>query len=139
MDALTFFVASNHLKVRLTRLALHPDLWINRTEDKLALEMKGLKANMLKVAKRIESLNAKAVRFDEIGGKLEGDMDAIIAQAENHAEDLSFATQVLGNSTSGEKPSSDSGTGQTATSTGEASTDQVTTEPQRLTTNGVQA
>jgi len=27
MDRLTFFVASNHLKVRLQRLALHPDLW----------------------------------------------------------------------------------------------------------------
>ncbi|QOG20459.1 hypothetical protein [Bradyrhizobium sp. SEMIA] len=27
MDRLTFFVASNHLKVRLQRLSLHPDLW----------------------------------------------------------------------------------------------------------------
>jgi hypothetical protein len=128
MDPLTFFVASNHLKVRLQRLALYPDLWIHPTEDTVALEIKGLKTSMLKVAQRIESLNAKAARFDEVGSKLEADMDSIIEQAEEHAEDLSFAAQVLGNSTSG--GSSD-----------ENKTD-TKTEPspeQRLTVNGVQA
>lgn len=66
----------------------------------MALEIKGLKANMLKVRARVESLNAKAIAFDDLGAKLESDMDAITEQVSAHIDDLGFASSVLGNSTS---------------------------------------
>jgi hypothetical protein len=65
----------------------------------MTLEIKGLKANMLKVGKRIESINALAAGFDEQGAALEQGLKDITAQVAGHAEDLNFAATVLGNST----------------------------------------
>lgn len=70
-----------------------------RKGDEVALEIKGLKANMLKVAKRIESLNNLATDFDAAGGELEQGLKDIKAQVEAHGDDLKFAATVLGNST----------------------------------------
>jgi hypothetical protein len=95
---------------RIERLWLHIiayRLWrhnqrshqLRNLEDYVALEIKGLKSNMLKVAQRIERLNTKAAAFDEIGGSLEQGLDDITAQAKAHHEDLAFAATVLGNST----------------------------------------
>ena len=66
----------------------------------MPLEIKGLKTNMLKVAQRIERLNAKAVAFDEIGAGVEQGLDDITAQVKGHGEDMTFAATILGNSTS---------------------------------------
>jgi hypothetical protein len=72
---------------------------------RMPLEIKGLKANMLKVAQRIERLNAKAVAFDDLGGNLEQGLDDITAQVKAHGEDMAFAATVLGNgSGESEKP-----------------------------------
>jgi hypothetical protein len=65
----------------------------------MALEIKGLKGNMLKVQQRIERLNQKAVAFDALGGSLEQGLDDITAQVKAHQEDMTFAATVLGNST----------------------------------------
>jgi hypothetical protein len=74
---------------------------LRNLEDYVALEIKGLKSNMLKVAQRIERLNTKAAAaFDEIGGTLEQGLDDITAQAKaHHEDDLAFAATVLENST----------------------------------------
>lgn len=66
----------------------------------MPLEIKGLKASMLKVAQRIERINAKAQAFDAIGADLEQGLDDITAQVKSHGEDMEFAATVLGNSTS---------------------------------------
>ena len=66
----------------------------------MPLEIKGLKANMQKVALRIARLNAKAVAFDEVGAAVEQGLDDITAQVKSHGDDMSFAATVLGNSTS---------------------------------------
>jgi hypothetical protein len=72
----------------------------------MTLEIKGLKANMMKVQQRIERLNAKAVAFDELGASVEQGLDDITAQVKSHGEDMTFAATVLGNSAT---PSGQSG------------------------------
>lgn len=67
----------------------------------MPLEIKGLKGNMMKVAQRIERINAKAVAFDQLGADLEKGLDDITAQVKSHGSDLEFAATTLGNSTSG--------------------------------------
>jgi len=67
---------------------------------KMPLEIKGLRASMQKVAKRIESLNVKAQAFDAVGADLEQGLDDITTQAKSHHDDLQFTATVLGNSTS---------------------------------------
>ena len=64
----------------------------------MALEIKGLKANMLKVQKRIETINGLAAGFDDKGAALEQGLRDITAQVEAHGSDLEFAASVLGNS-----------------------------------------
>lgn len=73
---------------------------IIQQERRMPLEIKGLKANMLKVAQRIERINQKAIAFDELGGSLESGLDDITAQVKAHGSDLEFSANVLGNSTS---------------------------------------
>lgn len=73
---------------------------VERGRVTMPLEIKGLKANMQKVAQRIARLNAKAQAFDEIGAEVEQGLDDITAQVKSHGEDMNFAATVLGNSTS---------------------------------------
>lgn len=73
---------------------------VERGRVTMPLEIRGLKASMLKVAQRIERINAKAQAFDAIGADLEQGLDDITAQVKSHGEDMEFAATVLGNSTS---------------------------------------
>lgn len=64
----------------------------------MALEMKGLKGNMVSLAKRVERLSAKAAAADAKGGELESHLDDIEGQFGQHISDIEFTAQVLGNS-----------------------------------------
>lgn len=67
----------------------------------MALEMKGLKANMSALAKTVQRLNAKAMAANEEGSGLESHLDDITGQFKQHAEDIAFTASILGNSPNG--------------------------------------
>jgi hypothetical protein len=64
----------------------------------MALELKGLKANMLKLQARVDKLNSLAMAGDETGARLEGHLSDIGKQLGAHVDDIEFAANVLGNS-----------------------------------------
>src|SRR5512142_2620702 len=67
-------------------------------EKRVPLELKGLKANMLKLQARVDRLNGLAAAADEKGATLEDHLGAIGSQLGSHVEDIEFAANVLGNS-----------------------------------------
>ena len=90
VDEITSAIARLTIRLWLYRLV--------RREPNMPLEIKGLKANMLRFQKRIETLNQLAVSGDEKGGELEQALRDIGTQINGHVEDLNFAATVLGNS-----------------------------------------
>lgn len=67
-------------------------------EKRVPLELKGLKANMMKLQGRVERLNGLAIAADEKGATLEDHLGAIGSQLGAHVDDIEFAANVLGNS-----------------------------------------
>lgn len=64
----------------------------------MALEMKGLKASMMRLQSRVNRLNAAATAADEKGAMLESYLGDIGKQIGSHVDDIEFAANVLGNS-----------------------------------------
>lgn len=76
---------------------------------RVPLELKGLKANMLKLQARVDRLNALAMAGDEKGARLEGHLTDIGSQLGAHVDDIEFAANVLGNSGGQSETSSEQG------------------------------
>lgn len=67
-------------------------------ELRMPLELKGLKANLLKLQARVDRLNSLASAGDEKGAVLESHLSDIGKQLGAHIDDIEFAANVLGNS-----------------------------------------
>lgn len=67
----------------------------------MALEMKGLKANMAALAKTVDRLNAKAIAANEKGSTLESHLGDLEGQLGQHVDDIEFVANKLGNSPNG--------------------------------------
>ena len=95
----------------------------NRLEERMALELKGLKGKAVKAAANIDRLNAAYDKFNTDAATHAADVEGLAPQIEALAEDLSFSAQTLGNSVNGsgesekpkEQPSIQPGTNQADT------------------------
>ena len=96
-DELTRAIARRADSLALERLLRKKGLW------EMALEIKGLKTNMMKLQARVDRLNQLAISSDEKGALLESHLGDIGNQIGSHVDDIEFAANVLGNS----PPSSD--------------------------------
>lgn len=68
-------------------------------EQRMALEIKGLKGKALKARANIEALNSAYDKFNEAAPAHAADVDGLTSQVNGMQEDLQFAVNVLGNST----------------------------------------
>lgn len=73
----------------------------NRLEERMALELKGLKGKAVKAAANIDRLNAAYDKFNTDAATHAADVEGLAPQIEALAEDLSFSAQTLGNSVNG--------------------------------------
>lgn len=64
----------------------------------MPIELKGLKANMMKLQGRVDRLNSIAAGADEKGAMLESHLSDIHGQLGAHVDDIEFAANMLGNS-----------------------------------------
>jgi hypothetical protein len=64
----------------------------------VAIELKGLRANMMKLQARVDRLNSIAAGADEKGAMLESHLSDIHGQLGAHVDDIEFAANILGNS-----------------------------------------
>ncbi|HEY1980730.1 MAG TPA: hypothetical protein VGH13_11635 [Xanthobacteraceae bacterium] len=68
---------------------------------RMAMELKGLKANALAAAANIERLNRAYAAFNAAAPAHAADVEGLTPQITELADDLKFAAQVLGNSVNG--------------------------------------
>lgn len=75
---------------------------------RMALEIKGLKANAISAAANLDRLNKAYSAFNTAAAAHAEDVEGLTPQINDLGDDLKFATQVLGNSVNGgattEKP-----------------------------------
>lgn len=64
----------------------------------MALELKGLKANMRRLQSTVGELNSIAIAANEKGEMLKSHLDDVKGQLGEHVDDIEFAANVLGNS-----------------------------------------
>ena len=72
-------------------------------ERDMAIEIKGLKVKALKARANIDALNAAYDKFNEAAPRHAADVDGLASQVAGMQDDLEFAANVLGNSTSEQK------------------------------------
>ncbi|KGT75796.1 hypothetical protein MA20_31880 [Bradyrhizobium japonicum] len=144
MDALTFFVTSNHLKVRLTRLSLHPDLWKYGQGTVMTPTFKGLGSALAKLKHDLD-LQAEPLMADivEVAGTapdLLKQAQVELARTKQAVADIKGFVEGLTGSNGGPPLSGSSSSSEasgTVAETVPASSDGTT--DQKLTVNGVQA
>lgn len=74
---------------------------IHTEEEKVPLELKGLKSNMLRLQGTVDRLNTIASKANDKGSVLESHLIDIGKQLGSHVDDIEFAANVLGNSSNG--------------------------------------
>jgi hypothetical protein len=93
--------AIDGLTYRLRRYRLHR--WLGGRLE-MPIEIKGLKAKAMVARGHIDRINKAYDKFNEAAPAHAADVEGLAEQISQHHDDLSFAANVLGNSTEPSEP-----------------------------------
>ena len=96
-------------KVIYQRQRVIIDRWRGHMEAPVALEIKGLKANMMQLRGIVSSLTSNSASAIATGSKLQQQVAELQKEFEQHSSDIEFAAGIMGNSPpQSEEPSTES-------------------------------